>query len=284
MSTLLFKLILGPLLIGVATLVSRRWGPSIGGWLVGLPLTSAPVVLFLALDQGTQFAATSAQAIMVGLVGVALFCLTYSWLARARRWSWLPAMLVGWLAVFVAIAILDQISLPLALEFVGVVLVLGVVLMLIPTVRGTQPPAATPPWEIPARMMVVTLFILALTGLAQVLGPRLSGLLAPFPLYATILAVFTHHFQGAGASSNFLRGVMLGSFTPAVFFLTVALLIRPLDIPLTFLCATLLALGMHALSLAALQRARQDQPIYDGRRQSWLRRLQRASSQEQHPN
>jgi hypothetical protein len=261
MSTLLFKLILGPLLIGAATLVSRRWGPSIGGWLVGLPLTSAPVVLFLALDQGTQFAATSAQAIMVGLVGVAFFCLTYSWLARARGWRWLPAMLAGWLIVFVTIFVLNQISLPLLLEFAGVVVVLGVVLKLIPEARGIQPSAETPPWEISARMVVVTLFILALTGLAQILGPRLSGLLAPFPLYATILAVFTHHFQGAGASGNFLRGVVLGSFSPAVFFLVVAVLIQPLDIALTFLFATALALGMHGLSLALLQRSRQDQVV-----------------------
>src|SRR5690348_4781668 len=113
MSTLLFKLILGPLLIGLATLVSRRWGPSIGGWLVGLPLTSAPVVLFLALDQGTQFAATSAQAIMVGLVCVGFFCLVYSWLARARGWGWLLSMLVGWLVVFLGDFALDQVSLPL---------------------------------------------------------------------------------------------------------------------------------------------------------------------------
>jgi hypothetical protein len=264
MSTLLFKLILGPLLIGAATLVSRRWGPSVGGWLVGLPLTSAPVVLFLALDQGTPFAAAAAQAIMVGLVGVALFCLTYGWLARTRRWGWLPSMLAGWLAVLVAVAALDQVSLPLPIEFVGVVIVLGVVLGLIPRLRGAQPLAATPSWEIPARMVVVTVFILALTGLAQALGPRLSGLLAPFPLFATILAVFTHHFQGAGAANNFLRGVVLGSFSPALFFLAVAVLVQPLGIPLTFLCATMLALGLHAISLALLQRGRSERESSDG--------------------
>ena len=259
MSTLLFKLILGPLLIALVTMAGRRWGPSIGGWLVGLPLTSAPVVLFLALDQGTAFAAVSAQAIMVGLISVGLFCLTYSWLARVRRWRWLPTMLAGWLVVFISIFLLNQVSLPLLPEFVAVIVVQTVVLRLIPIVRGVEPSSgSTPRWEIPARMVVVTIFILALTGLAQLLGPRLSGLLAPFPLYATILAVFTHHFQSPEASSNLLRGVVLGSFSPAAFFLVVALMIQTAGIPLTFLCATLLALAMHAVSLAMLQRSHRD--------------------------
>jgi len=259
MSTLLFKLVLGPLLIAMVTLAGRRWGTSIGGWLVGLPLTSAPVILFLALDQGTAFAAVSAQAIMVGLISVGLFCLVYCWLARVRRWRWLPSMLAGWLAVFISIFVLNQVSLPLLSEFMAVIVVQAIVFKLIPAVRGAQPSLdATPRWEIPARMVVVTLFILALTGLAQLLGPRLSGLLAPFPLYATVLAVFTHHFQGPEASSNFLRGVVLGSFSPAAFFLVVALLIQTAGIPLTLLCATLLALTMHAFSLALLQRSHRD--------------------------
>jgi hypothetical protein len=54
--TLVLKLVLTPLLIGAASLAGRRWGPAIAGWLVGLPLTSAPVALFLALDLGIGFA------------------------------------------------------------------------------------------------------------------------------------------------------------------------------------------------------------------------------------
>ena len=97
MATFLFKLILSPLLIGTVSVLGRRWGPAINGWLIGLPLTSGPVVLFLALDQGTVFAAQAAQGILPGIISVGVFCLTYSWLAR--RWAWLPTMLAGWLVV-----------------------------------------------------------------------------------------------------------------------------------------------------------------------------------------
>lgn len=61
MSILLFKLTAGPLV----TLVTRRFGPSAGGWLVGFPLTSGPISVFLALEQGTDYAAAAAITSLV---------------------------------------------------------------------------------------------------------------------------------------------------------------------------------------------------------------------------
>ena len=59
-ATVALKLLLAPLLILLATLAGRRWGPAVGGWLAGLPLTSGPVSLILALEQGPEFAARAA--------------------------------------------------------------------------------------------------------------------------------------------------------------------------------------------------------------------------------
>ena len=58
---LAYKLLLTPLLIGAVSLAGRRWGPSVSGWLVGLPLSSGPVVFFFALEQGNRFASTAAS-------------------------------------------------------------------------------------------------------------------------------------------------------------------------------------------------------------------------------
>ncbi|HEY6411425.1 MAG TPA: hypothetical protein VIY29_28530, partial [Ktedonobacteraceae bacterium] len=78
---LILKLLLTPLFIAIVTLTGRRWGTLVSGWLVGLPLTSAPVILFLALEQGTTFASRAAQGTMSGTMSVACFCLAYSWLS-----------------------------------------------------------------------------------------------------------------------------------------------------------------------------------------------------------
>src|SRR5437016_7099204 len=57
---LLAKVVLTPLFIAAVTLAGRRWGPAVGGWLAGLPLTSGPVSVFLALEQGPGFAVRAA--------------------------------------------------------------------------------------------------------------------------------------------------------------------------------------------------------------------------------
>ncbi|RPI79530.1 MAG: hypothetical protein EHM45_02595 [Desulfobacteraceae bacterium] len=56
---LVLKLFLTPFLIAAATLTGRRWGPGVSGWLIGFPLTSGPIALILALQQGPDFAAIS---------------------------------------------------------------------------------------------------------------------------------------------------------------------------------------------------------------------------------
>ena len=53
-------------------------------------------------------------------------------------------------------------------------------------------PVPFPAWDLPARMLVATVFVVVLTTIAPLLGARLAGLLAPFPLYGSVLAAFAH--------------------------------------------------------------------------------------------
>ena len=103
-------------------------------------------------------------------------------------------------------------------------------------------------------MVVAAAFVLVLTGLAGVLGPQLSGLLTPFPVFATILAIFSHHFHGANAARALLRGLITGAFSFAVFFLVIAVVIDRWGILAAFVLATLAALTMHGTSLFLMRR------------------------------
>src|SRR2546430_9626481 len=86
MTVLVLKIVLTRTIIAIATLTGRRWGPSIGGWLVGLPFASGPVSLFLALEQGTSFAAAAAAGSIAGAAASALFAVAYAAMARRSRW------------------------------------------------------------------------------------------------------------------------------------------------------------------------------------------------------
>jgi len=244
---LAFKLLLAPVLVGLVSLIGRRWGPAVSGWLVGLPLTSGPIALFLALDHGTTFAALAAQGIMLGLISVACFCLAYSW--TSLRLNWLGSLLLSWCAFFVVTFVLEQFSLPLIIAFIGVIATLAISLQLFPRkhVESDLPPKLR--GEVLLRMVTAAAFVLTLTGIAGLLGPQLSGLLTPFPIYATILGAFTHHFQGTEAASRLLRGVLIGTFTFAVFFLIIAATLAREGIVLAFSLAALAALLLHGCSL-----------------------------------
>ena len=255
MDSLALKLVLTPVLIGGASLAGRRWGPAMSGWLVGLPLTSAPIAVFLAMDQGAPFAATAAVGTMEGAISQAAFCVSYGWLAvRCGRFA---AISAGVLAFALATAALQRLGLPLSVGFIGVMAALVVALRLMPPDRA---PSATgagplPAWDIPARMALATAFVLLLTGVATALGPRLTGLLAPFPLYAAILAVFAHHLEGPGAAARVLRGLLLGLFGFAAFFLVFAGLIESTGIIVAVTSAAAVTLALQAGSLWALHRA-----------------------------
>jgi hypothetical protein len=244
---LALKVLLAPVLIGLVSLAGRRWGPAVGGWLVSLPLTSAPVMLFLAIDQGTAFASRAAQDTLLGIMSVASFCLVYRWFSF--RFGWSVSMLAGWGAFFALTIILEGITLPLALSFVSVIVFLTVVLALMPVSQSKDITIHPPPWDTPLRMLVATAFVLSLTAAAAILGPQLSGLLAPFPMFTTILAVFTHHIQGASAARRLLRGVVAGSFTFVIFFLVISLLVNSWGIAAAFGLAILAALASHSASL-----------------------------------
>lgn len=246
------KLILTPLFISLASVAGRRWGPVVSGWLVGLPLTSAPITLFLALEQGTTFASRVALGTLLGLLSQAAFCVAYARLSF--RTGWPGSWLIGWGLFFAATLVLAQISVPLPFAFVGVVSVLLAALLLWPKQRGHVINATAPAWEMVGRMVIATGFVLGLTGAASVLGPRLSGLLAPLPIFATIFAIFTHHFQGAIAARQVLHGVVVSSFACAVFFLVVAGLLDRWGIVATFSTALLAALVMQGCALWLVRR------------------------------
>lgn len=249
---LALKLVLTPVLVGAASLAGRRWGSSVGGWLIGIPFTSGPIAFFLALDPGPGFAAAAAAGIMAGTASQASFCLAYSW--TARRQGWMASLAAATVAFAAATLVLDVITLPAPGVFVLMILVLVVSLFLMPgdASRGAER-VQFPAWDIPARILVATAFVVVLTAAAPLLGARLAGLLAPFPLYGTVLAAFAHRIEGAGQAVRVLRGLLLGLFAFASFFLALALLL-PVGVAVAFLVAIAAGLVVQGASLVAGRR------------------------------
>jgi hypothetical protein len=109
-------------------------------------------------------------------------------------------------------------------------------------------------WDIPLRMIVATAFVVLLTGVAPALGPHLTGLLAPFPIFTATLGAFTHHLYGPAAVVSVLRGLIMGLFSYASFFFSLAALLQPVGIAVAFASAIVVMLVFQSLALWLLQR------------------------------
>ena len=97
--------------------------------------------------------------------------------------------------------------------------------------------------------------MLTLTAVAGWLGPQLSGLLAPFPIIATVLATFTHAQRGTDELLRLLRGLISGFGAFALFCFTLAVALPRLGTGESFALATSLALLVQG-TLLALSRSR----------------------------
>ena len=115
MNILVLKLILAPVIIGSASLAGRRWGSAVSGWIVGMPITSGPVVFILAISHDAAFAANAALGVLSGGLSLVAYALTYAWLATRFRW---PVALTGSLLVFgISTTLLQNFTLPANPDF-----------------------------------------------------------------------------------------------------------------------------------------------------------------------
>jgi hypothetical protein len=238
MNTLLIKLTLMPLVIGLVTLAGRRWGNKAAGLIASMPWIAGPILLFLILERGKAFGIQTVPGILIGILSLIGFCYCYARLAPHLTGVW--ALLISYL-VFVLIALLfTAINLGLLPSYGIVIGCVLVTLRFFPVPAVAHPVVRRLPYDLPIRMVVATLFVVAITGLATLLGPTWSGILTPFPIITSILAVFTHYLQGSSAAIVTLRGIMMGLLGFTTFLFLQAFFLPQFSIGLSFLLALLI--------------------------------------------
>jgi hypothetical protein len=242
------KLLLAPSFVVGASLAARRFGARVGGLIAGLPLVAGPILLAYALAHGRAFAAGAAAGTLLGLVSLIAFILVYAHLAG--RVSWVLGLLAGWFAFALATLAFSTVVVPAAaaLAIAGTALLGGLALLPRPAVEPSIHPAP-PSWDLPLRAVCALALVLALTAIAGWLGSQLSGLLAPFPIIATVLATFTHNQHGTDELLRLLRGLVSGFAAFALFCFVLAISLRHVSVAAAFALASALALSTQAAVL-----------------------------------
>ena len=226
----------------------------IGGWLASMPVNAGPILLFYSLEQGEEFAAGAAQFTLVSIMGVAVYCLNYAWMARRFHWSW--CLLVSWLVFFLTVLVLRDWRVTLwPLLAISSASVLVAARFLPRTEHMGVWPTSTR-WDLPLRLLAAIALILVLTYLAGWLGPRWSGLMTAFPIASTVIAGFAHARQGTDAAINFFRGMLGGMPGFCLFCAVLAISLVPFGIPSAFALALTAQLVAHGVGLGWMRRRR----------------------------
>lgn len=248
MPLVLLKLVATPALVGIAGWASRRWGPAAGGWFAGVPITSGPISVFLALQYGPSFAAGAALGTLYAMPAIAAYAIAYVGAAR-RGGTWLACLLASQAAYGAAFLLLHlatpSATLVFALAAAGTVAGIAIVglrdrPLLVSLSSNTV---------LALRVAVATAMVLLITGVAPLLGPALSGFVATILVVAAVLAAAGHREHGAPGGIAVIRGLMLGQISFLGFYLVVWALLPVAGIAASYLLA-LAAAGAIGLAVA----------------------------------
>ena len=222
----------------------------------GLPMVAGPILLVFALSHGRAFAAGAAAGTLLGILSLLAFIVVYARLAGRVRWG--ASLILGWGAFFAMTGALSTITVGADPTLAAVLAAVALTLLVLPRAGDERLSAVSPPaWDLPLRALSALVLVLVLTALAGQLGAKLSGLLAPFPVVASVLAVFTHAQHGEQDLLRIMRGFVVGLIAYALFCFALTVSLGSLGVAASFLLAAVAALATQAIALTLTWRRRE---------------------------
>jgi hypothetical protein len=244
---LALKLVLVPAFLLLVSLASKRWGPGVAGWLAGLPIVTGPILFFLALERGAEFAAPAAAASLSAVFASVSFSVVYSHACLRLHWAISSAMaLCAWLAAAWLLAWLP------ATAFGSLAVALGTLVAaprLFPRTALQPQRRAISGAELATRVLAGAALTLFVTAVAAAIGTAWSGLLAVFPILGLVLAVFSHRTQGPTFAVALLRAMPMGLYSFAAFCFTFSVSVAHMGLPVALSAATLISLLVQFATL-----------------------------------
>lgn len=203
-----------------ASIITERSGPVIGALIATLPVSAGPAYVTLALDHNDAFIAQSSLASLPMNASTILMSLVYVHLAQTR--SLILSLGAGISIWFVFAFLVRSIEWTLLAGIAVNVAAFAICLPLVQRFRIAKMPLITRRWyDIPLRAAIVATLVAVIVTLSNVLGPRLSGVLALFPAVFSSLILVLMPRIGGRATAALLANSQWGmiGFGLAVLFL-----------------------------------------------------------------
>jgi hypothetical protein len=174
-----------------ASIATERSGPVIGALVATLPISAGPSYVFLALDHDAAFIAEGALASLPINAATLFLGLTYAILAQKRSvLVSCGSAVVVWL---VLATIIRRVEWTLAAGLVVNAIAFAICVPLLQRYRHVKMPLIARRWyDIPLRAALVATLVATVVTTSSWVGPKISGIMALFPVVFTSLMLILH--------------------------------------------------------------------------------------------
>ncbi len=222
---LISKILVSIVAVVALSLVAENVSPKVAGILSGYPLGTAIALFFIGIENGQAFAAQSAVYAIAGFS--ASLVLVYCYYQAALRVSQSAILLPGTLAVLgflLAAGLLSQVSAGLVgglLVSVGAIVFFALRFRVIENALVADKVKLTH-WVLIIRAIAAAAMVLAITGVAKVVGANLAGSLAAFPVTLFPFLLIIHKTYGRAQALTIIKNYPYGLGALIVYTLSVS--------------------------------------------------------------
>jgi hypothetical protein len=189
--TLALRMAIAAAFVVTASVITERSGPVIGALVTTLPISAGPSYVFLALDHDYAFIAEGALASLPINAATIFLGLTYVVLAQRQNAA---VSCLGAVAMWIALAsAVRTIHWSLTGGLIANVVAFAICVPLFSRFRHVKMPLITRRWcDIPLRALLVATLVATVVTLSGWVGPKVSGMIALFPVVFTSMMLILH--------------------------------------------------------------------------------------------
>jgi hypothetical protein len=257
---LLLRMAIAAAFVVTASIITERSGPVIGALIATLPVSAGPSYVFLAIDHDAAFIAQGALASLPVNAATIFMCLTYVVLSQRHN---LAVSCGSAVAVWIGLAsIIRQFDWSLTAGLAANLIAFGICIPLLAGYRHVKMPLVTRRWyDVPMRAALVATLVAIVVSTSSWVGPRISGIIALYPVVFSSMMVILHPRIGGPPTAAVLANSAWGllGFGMAVAVMHVAVVQFGLAVGLSLALGTCVTwnLTLWGIGRRAMRKARQ---------------------------
>lgn len=208
----------------VLSIISERRGPKMAGFISGLPTGSVITLFFFGMENGAEFASNSAIFNLAGMVALqTLIFLYYLVSNHVRRLTIIVSSVVGATGYLAAISILQLFKFDVVTAPIFTMASIPLFIYLFRKIqnKGIAKRVKLGPKILLLRAVIASIFILAVTAAAHILGPKLAGLFSAFPTTLFPLMLIVHYTYGTKEVHTIIKNVPNGLMAMVIYGISV---------------------------------------------------------------